>query len=921
MTKEPELPGKTKVPPNSKESEMMVLGCMLTSINSLNIASERLTEADFYYSEHKTIFRSLQQAYKADKPADVHLIAEELKRQDKLQSVGGVLYLTSLAQYAGTSAYIEEYTTIVKNKSLLRQMIDSAQHVEKTAHDEPADVNAALDEAQQLFFHIGQSQNKKAGELISDLLSGKETDKHTSFLKDLEARQERYMRLGPEDTAITGIPTQFIDLDKIINGLNNSHLVILASRPAMGKTALSLNIAEAVSFKSHVPVGIFSLEMTAQQLVHRIVCSQSEVESSKILTGSLSAPEFHQVVEAVNEIQQHVVVIDDQPGVKITDLRAKARRMKESHNVGLIIIDYLQLIAGSGFVKSVENRQNEISEISRMLKVLARELDVPILCLAQLSRKVEERQGHRPMMSDLRESGCLTGDTLIQDAKTGKIHTIKELAETKTQKPLSVHAVGEDLTIKEHKLVKAFYSGRKPVFELKLRSGRSIKASANHPFLLLSGWTPLDKLHPGDKIATPRKIGIRQPHPALSDDELILLAHLLGDGCILPRQPYHYTSADEENISIVCETAHRLFDIKPKVVKQKNWFHAYLTSPYKLTNNKFHPLTTWYQKLGLERVRSYEKRVPEAIFESPDQQIALFLHHLWATDGNISSKYLKNRKSSASIYYASSSKLLSSQIQHLLLRLGILSTLLTVPSSKGYRNMYHVVVQGTQNQQRFLEIVGCAGNRGKIIPQLLVDLAKIDQNPNLDIIPKEAWQSFIKEAKEQHKLSWRELTTTLGWSYSGTSLFKSGISRARLNHLCTALPSKKLLELANSDVYWDEVVSIQELGEEDVYDATVEGVHNFLANDILVHNSIEQDADVVLFLVRREYYDPYDRPGQAEVIIAKNRHGGTGSVTLTYRKELAKFENFSPNNYQPPPGPPASAKIALPDNDYSFEPG
>ncbi len=406
-----DIPGKPNVPPNSKESEMMVLGCMLTSINSLNTASERLSEADFYYSEHRIIFRCLQEAYKADKPADVHLIAEELKRQDRLQAVGGVVYLTTLAQYAGTAAYIEEYTSLIKDKSLLRQMIVSAQQVEKTARDEPGDVGSALDEAQQLFFHIGQARDRKSGELISELLSGKDAHKHTSFLKDLEARQERFMRLGPEDSTITGIPTHFMDLDKIINGFNNSHLVILASRPAMGKTALSLNIAEAVSFKNHIPVGIFSLEMTAQQLVHRIVCSQSEVESNKILTGALSTAEFHQVVEAVNEIQQHIIVIDDQPGVKITDLRAKARRMKECHNIGFLVIDYLQLISGSGFVKSAENRQNEISEISRMLKVLARELDIPILCLAQLSRKVEERQGHRPMLSDLRESGSLEQDS------------------------------------------------------------------------------------------------------------------------------------------------------------------------------------------------------------------------------------------------------------------------------------------------------------------------------------------------------------------------------------------------------------------------------------------------------------------------------------------------------------------------------
>ncbi len=402
-----------RIPPSSKESEMMVLGCMLTSINSLNIASELLEESDFYFSEHRIIFHNLKEAFKADRPADIHLVAEELKRSDRLQSVGGVLYLTTLAQYAATSAYIEEYAKIVKDKAILRKMITAAQMIEKTSIEEPADVQHALDDAQKLLYDIGQTSHSKNGLLVRDILSGKEATSQQPFLKELEARQERFIKLGPEEVAITGIPSHFFDLDKMINGLNNSHLIILAARPAMGKTALALNFAENVSFISKVPVGIFSLEMTAEQLVHRVVCSQSEIESDKIRTGSLTSMEFHQVVEAVNEIQTNTIVIDDQPGLKITDLRARARRMKESHGIGFLVIDYLQLISGSGSSRTTENRQNEISEISRMLKTLARELDIPILCLSQLSRKVEERTGHRPMMSDLRESGSIEQDADI----------------------------------------------------------------------------------------------------------------------------------------------------------------------------------------------------------------------------------------------------------------------------------------------------------------------------------------------------------------------------------------------------------------------------------------------------------------------------------------------------------------------------
>lgn len=401
---------KVKIAPNSKESEMMVLGCMLTSINSLNIGADSLNEEDFYYAEHKAIFQVLKSAYKNDKPADVHLVSEELKRQGRLQAVGGVSYVTTLAQYAGTSAYLEQYVEIVKNKAVLRGMINAAQVVEKTALEEPEDVHASLDDAQQMFFQISQSANPIAGLSINEILSGAGSDAQKPFLKELEERQERYRLHGPEEAGITGIHTHLTDLDKMIDGLNRSNLIILAARPAMGKTALAINIAENVCFKGNHAVGVFSLEMSGEQLVHRIVCSQSEVESEKIKSGSLSGEEYQDILGCVKTMRDHTMIIDDQPGLKVTDLRARARRMKETYDIQLLVVDYLQLLSGSGSKQTMESRQNEISEISRMLKNLARELDIPIICLSQLSRKVEDRTGHRPMMSDLRESGSIEQD-------------------------------------------------------------------------------------------------------------------------------------------------------------------------------------------------------------------------------------------------------------------------------------------------------------------------------------------------------------------------------------------------------------------------------------------------------------------------------------------------------------------------------
>lgn len=400
---------RLKSPPSSKESEMMVLGCMLTSINGLNIAAGILNENDFFYSEHKLVYGVLQHFYKNDQAVDVHLVAEELKRLNQLQAVGGIGYLTTLAQYVGTSAHVEEYAHLVHNKALLRRMIHAAQVIETEALGEPDNVLGALDAAQQVFYKIGQTAHAREGALLREVLDGTKSESKLPFLRELEQRQERYQERGEDDSGVTGVPTHFYDLDNLINGMGRSNLIILAARPAMGKTAMAVNIAENVCFKSGLPVGIFSLEMSAEQLIHRLICSQAQVESDKIKKGSLSGREYQEIYECVERIKNFTMVIDDQPGLTINDLRSRARRMKEAHGIEFLVIDYLQLLTSSGS-KAQESRQNEISEISRMLKNLARELNIPVLCLSQLSRKVEERVGHRPVMSDLRESGSIEQD-------------------------------------------------------------------------------------------------------------------------------------------------------------------------------------------------------------------------------------------------------------------------------------------------------------------------------------------------------------------------------------------------------------------------------------------------------------------------------------------------------------------------------
>lgn len=393
--------------PSSIEAEKLVLGSILQNINNLNIACDILVSSDFYEPNHIIIFTHIQKTFCKDESCDVHLVSQSLKDSNELEKIGGISYLVNLCQFSGISADVENYSSIVKRKSVLRQMIAIFQTMEGRCKKDTEDAYDILEESQKSLFKISQS---KQGFLdMRDILDGKYKESKLNLLAEIQMRQEDY-KSGKKHQNL-GYPTHFLDLDKLIGGIVPSNLIILAARPAMGKTAMALCLAENLAYNNSIPVGIFSLEMTADQLTERIVCSRAEVEAEKIKNGSLNGDEYQRVVAAVNSFRDVKIFIDESSGVKITDLRSRARRMKEAYNVKVIIIDYLQLISGSGSSRSFESRQNEISEISRYLKILAKELNIAVLCLSQLSRKVEERNGHKPILSDLRDSGAIEQDS------------------------------------------------------------------------------------------------------------------------------------------------------------------------------------------------------------------------------------------------------------------------------------------------------------------------------------------------------------------------------------------------------------------------------------------------------------------------------------------------------------------------------
>ncbi|MFT9849433.1 replicative DNA helicase [Aneurinibacillus sp. REN35] len=861
-----------RIPPQNIEAEQAVLGAIFLEREALITATDVLGAEDFYRTAHQRIFQVMVDLGERNEPVDLVTVTAELENRKQLDEVGGVSYLTDLATTVPTASNVEYYARIVEEKSTLRRLIRAATKIVTDGYTAAEDVPGLLGEAEKSIMQISQRQRTSSFQHIKDVLM--ETYEYIETLSNNKGE-------------ITGLPSGYPDLDKMTAGLKPSELIILAARPAVGKTAFALNVAQNVAARAGAPVAIFSLEMSATQLVQRMICAEGNIDAQRMRTGYFMEDDWHKLTMAIGTLASAPIYIDDTPGITISDIRSKCRRLKTEVGLGLILIDYLQLITGKKG-GSGDNRQQEISEISRTLKLIARELECPVIALSQLSRAVEQRQDKRPMLSDIRESGCLSYDTLITRADTGEQVEIGSLV---GQENIPVLSMREDLKLEVATISKVFSSGYKRLFELKTASGRTIKASANHPFYTVNGWKPVESLQAGNRVAVSRKVALHNhcsDEEKMSEEELGLLAHLIGDGCVLSRQPIHYTSQDEANLQYVAEAAQALFGIMPRFVKQDTWKHIYLPSPYRLTRGKHHPITLWFKKMGIWDRRSYEKAIPACVFKQPKESISLFLHHLWATDGCVYYKKDKQGK----IYYSSTSKKLAQQVQHLLLRMGIISTLRMVPQGK-HRPGYHVIISGKEMQRLFLKEIGCFGARGEKANALLAALEIQRMNPNRDIVPKEVW-SYVSEIKNHYGLSWRKVSSGLETAYCGSTLMKSGLSRDRMLRLSEVIPDKRLYDLTHSDLYWDEIISITPLEIEEVFDATVPGNHNFLANDFIVHNSIEQDADMVAFLYRDDYYDKEtERKNIIEVIIGKQRSGPTGTVELAFLKEYNKFVSLS----------------------------
>ena len=862
-----------RAPPHSLEAEQSVLGGLLLDNTTWDQVADRLDENDFYRNDHRLIFRAIRRLAESSQPFDLLTLAEWLENNQQLEAAGGFAYLGVLARDTPSAANVRVYADIVRERAVRRELIRTCTEIADSAYDpQGRDSKTLLDEAEKRVFAIAErGMRARAG---------------FAAIKDLLARTvERIDLLFQRDNPITGLPTGWADFDEKTAGLQPGDLVVVAGRPSMGKTALAMNIVEYATIQVKCPVAVFSMEMPGESLIMRLISSLARIDQHKVRTGRLDEDDWPRLTSAITMLSEARLFIDDSSSLSPNELRARARRLhRQEGQLGLIVVDYLQLMQVPG---TNENRATEVSEISRSLKALARELSVPVLALSQLNRTLEQRGDKRPLMSDLRE--CVTGDTRVMLAD-GRLLPIRELVGAQPQ----VLALSEKRHIIPAGSDQVWSVGVKPIFRVSLASGRHIRATGLHRLYGANGWVRVADLAVGDRLGIARLIPEPKESVTWPDAHVILLGHLVGDGSYLVHQPLRYTTGSEDNSAAV-RAAAETFGVSVNCHPGRGNGRQLVFSG---NGNRWQPrgINQWLRNLGIFGQRSHEKRLPDAAFRLGNAQVALLLRHLWATDGSITVRPV-TQKGSSRVFFSTASRKLAEDTATLLLRFGIVARLGAVTSRHGIYPVHTVDVSGTQQQRLFLDKIGAFGPRSRPAEELAARLRTIQANPNVDTLPQSVFTEVCTLMQAQN-ITHRQMAALRGTTYGGNAHFCFAPSRDTIQSYANLLQDENLSRWAAEDgLFWDRVVSIQADGEEEVFDLTVPGPASWLANGIVSHNSgaIEQDADLICFIYRDEVYNS-DSPdkGKAEIIIGKQRNGPTGMIPLTFMGQYTRFENYAP---------------------------
>jgi replicative DNA helicase len=836
-------------PPHSVEAEQAVLGGLLLDAAAWDNVADAITEQDFYRPDHGLIFAAIGQLAGEGKPCDVVTVSQHLERVGQLESAGGLAYLSSIARDTPNAANVRAYADIVRERSLLRQLIRAGTDIAAAVFNNDGEgARELVDRAEQRVFEIAEGSFRRREGAVS-----------VRALLPAVIDQIDEWHNNPDK--LRGLPTGFTEFDKLTGGLRPGDLVIIAGRPSMGKSTLAVNMAEyaAVNPTTRASVAIFTMEMPSEQVITRMLASIGGVPLNSLRSGKISDEDWVRITSATSQLSEAKIFVDETPALNPTELRARARRVKREHGLSLVVVDYLQLMQVPG---TQENRATEIAEISRGLKALAKELQVPVIALSQLNRAVEQREHKKPVMSDLRE--CVTGDTLVCltdgrrvpiAALNGTAPEVWALDPLKRLVPAQAEAVWD--------------VGRKSVIRLELASGRSLRATAEHRLLGANGWTTVGTLRAGDRLALARALPPPVKPQRWPEHRVVLLAHLIGDGSYLIHQPLRYTTSSEDNRAAVQEAVERFGCRVARNDGAGHWHQLVISG----SGNRYAPLGVgrWLRDLGIFNQHAHQKSVPAAAFALENRQIALFLRHLWATDGDCR-RTDSERLHGERLRFTTASATLAADVTALLLRLAIRAETRAEHQSRG-RALYHVEIREAAAQRAFIETVGAFGPRLAPLDALAARLATLPPDE-----PAQVLQFAARPRAAQ-------LTR-------GTPL--------ALQRAGAALAASESDPWAAADVVWDSITACVAEGEEVVYDLTVPGPSSWLADGLVSHNSgsLEQDADMILLIYREEVYDRNStKKGIAEIDLVKHRNGEIGQFLLTFQGQYTRFANYAPDSY------------------------
>jgi replicative DNA helicase len=763
-----------RVPPQDLGAEQSVLGSMLLNKDAIADCLELVKAHDFYRPAHELIYDAVLDLFGRGEPADAITVADELTKRGDLTRVGGQAYLHQLIQSVPTAANAAYYAEIVHERAVLRRLVEAGTRIVQMGYGQgEGDVDDIVNRAQAEVYSVAEKRGGEDYVRLSDVLE--------ETLTEIEAAS------GRTDEFI-GVPTGFLELDQLTHGLHPGQMIVVAARPAVGKSTLGIDIARSAAIRHKLTTAVFSLEMSKTEITMRILSAEATLQLQDIRKGLKGQEQWNKLARIMGKISDSPLFIDDSPNMSLMEIRAKCRRLKQQHDLKLVIIDYLQLMTSG---KKVESRQQEVAEFSRALKLLAKELEVPVIAISQLNRGPEQRTDKRPQMSDLRESGCLTAGTRILRADTGAETTIGEIARS-GERNLTVWALDDGLRYTRRTMTHAFSTGVRPVFRLTTSSGKSVRATANHPFLTPAGWVPMAELRRGTKVAVPRHV----PSP---------------------------------------------------VVTTAGW-----------TDRRLYAAAV--QLAG----HLPDDVVPTEVFSLPKSQIAAFLRGAWDFLG-----WVSGHDDEGEIGISHMSPVAAGGLARLLLRFGI-QTRQEVATCGGDTCVF---VEGVDSKRRFLQEIGAGPQHHE---QAALLLPKVQAaSGHVEAIDDALWRDLKGRLVDEVPTDRRRLSV--------------------LEQVSASLAQADLVLAATNDVAWDTLKSVDVAGTEEVFDATVLDCHNFIADGVAVHNSIEQDADVVI-LLHRDRSDP-ERDGEADVIVAKHRNGPTKDIVLAFQGHYSRFNNMARDGF------------------------